>query len=311
MRNVPAGWKSRAARAAAFIAFALVALAGPAAAETPASGPRPAIWLLADHDTKIYLFGTIHVLPPDLRWRSPGIDRVIEEADELVMEVGQSDVEETISAMLEHMQLGKEVPLESRISPERREPLRRMMASAGFGDGTLDGLQTWTAALLLGISASVESGSAEASSSKSEAVPLRGVEDVLAEEFERRRRPISGVETPEQHAGVFSGLSLSVQREMLEQTIDAYVAGQQLADPEELDWLSGDVVAVGLSMEQMPAELYDAVLSRRNRAWTDWLVERMARPGTLLFAVGAGHLAGRDSLQSMLESRGLTVARLD
>ena len=41
MRNVPAGWRSRAARAAAFIAFALLVLAGPAAAETPASGPRP------------------------------------------------------------------------------------------------------------------------------------------------------------------------------------------------------------------------------------------------------------------------------
>ena len=60
-------------------------LAGPAWAETaptaqqarpaaplaqPQGEPRPAIWLLADEDTRIYLFGTVHVLHPDLRWRS-------------------------------------------------------------------------------------------------------------------------------------------------------------------------------------------------------------------------------------------------
>ena len=39
-------------------------------AETPIV-PRPAIWLVADADTRIYLFGTIHVLPPGLQWRSP------------------------------------------------------------------------------------------------------------------------------------------------------------------------------------------------------------------------------------------------
>ena len=34
--------------------------------------------------------------------------------------------------------------------------------------------------------------------------------------------------------------------------------------------------------------------------WARWIQERLARPGTVFIAVGAGHLAGRDSVQAVL-----------
>jgi len=52
------------------------------------------------------------------------------------------------------------------------------------------------------------------------------------------------------------------------------------------------------------------LITRRNRGFAEWLVRRMDRPGTVLFAIGAGHLTGPDSVQSMLESRGLHVQRI-
>jgi len=53
------------------------------------------------------------------------------------------------------------------------------------------------------------------------------------------------------------------------------------------------------------------LLDRRNRAWAGWLEQRLAQPGTVLVAVGAGHLAGRNSVQEMLAARGLAAERLD
>src|SRR4051812_6363834 len=47
-----------------------------AAVTRPQGEPHPAIWLLADADTNIYLFGTVHLLSPDLRWRSATFNRV-------------------------------------------------------------------------------------------------------------------------------------------------------------------------------------------------------------------------------------------
>ena len=48
--------------------------------------PSPALWRLADEDTTIYMFGTIHVLPQGFRWRSAQFDAVLAEADTLVLE---------------------------------------------------------------------------------------------------------------------------------------------------------------------------------------------------------------------------------
>src|SRR5688572_14622126 len=51
----------------------------------------PALWSVSDADTKIYLFGTIHLLPAGHEWRTPVIERAIAESDELVVEVALSD----------------------------------------------------------------------------------------------------------------------------------------------------------------------------------------------------------------------------
>jgi uncharacterized protein YbaP (TraB family) len=54
----------------------------------------------------------------------------------------------------------------------------------------------------------------------------------------------------------------------------------------------------------------DALLRRRNANWSAWIANRMVSPGTVLVAVGAGHLAGDESVQRYLESRGYRVRRV-
>jgi uncharacterized protein len=51
-------------------------------------------------------------------------------------------------------------------------------------------------------------------------------------------------------------------------------------------------------------------MKRRNAAWAEWVDRRMDQPGTVLVAVGAGHLAGEDSVQRMLADRGLQATRV-
>ena len=101
-------------------------LQAPVAAEreTPLV-PRPAIWLLADEDTRIYLFGTIHVLPPGLKWRTSAFDHIVAEADELVMEVAEDPAEAQFAAVAASVMTGKQVPILWRVSPDRRGAFAR------------------------------------------------------------------------------------------------------------------------------------------------------------------------------------------
>jgi uncharacterized protein YbaP (TraB family) len=52
------------------------------------------------------------------------------------------------------------------------------------------------------------------------------------------------------------------------------------------------------------------LIRKRNAAWADWLTKRLDKPGTIFVAVGAGHLAGEDSVQTMLDAKGLRATRL-
>jgi uncharacterized protein YbaP (TraB family) len=78
-------------------------------------------------------------------------------------------------------------------------------------------------------------------------------------------------------------------------------------------WLSGDVNQIGQSFNrdlQNSPELKAALLTRRNYNWSQWIERRMTQPGTVMIAVGAGHLAGEGSVQQYLQSRGYKVKRL-
>jgi uncharacterized protein YbaP (TraB family) len=52
------------------------------------------------------------------------------------------------------------------------------------------------------------------------------------------------------------------------------------------------------------------MLEDRNRAWVDWIVERLKQPGTVFLAVGAGHLVGSESVQALLQQRDIPSTRV-
>jgi uncharacterized protein YbaP (TraB family) len=77
--------------------------------------------------------------------------------------------------------------------------------------------------------------------------------------------------------------------------------------------MSGDVNAIGRTFNaefQNSPDLKEVLLRRRNANWAWWLHSRLGQPGTVFVAVGAGHLAGEDSVVEMLKKRGLRVKRV-
>src|SRR3954467_5552370 len=48
---------------------------------------HPALWTVRGRKGTMYLLGSIHVLPPDLQWRTPQIDAALKAADVFVFEI--------------------------------------------------------------------------------------------------------------------------------------------------------------------------------------------------------------------------------
>ena len=295
---------------ALWLAGPAVAAPAPAHAPSAVSEPRPAIWLLSDADTRIYLFGTVHVLHPDLRWRSATFDRIARESQELVLELSDQEMANPNLDAFAMMRMAKSVPVLQRVSASRRAGLARLLRELQIPEGSLDRLETWAVAVILGVGQMAHDYAGGEGSAAQAAEETSGVEDALTRDFHANGRPISGVETAADQIAAFRGMPLNVQQAMLDETVDGYTTGEEAGDPDETDWITGNLDGIAAEMETLPPPLYEALITRRNRNFADWLAHRLDRPGTVLFAIGAGHLAGRVSVQSMLESRGLHVQRI-
>ncbi|HYG46934.1 MAG TPA: TraB/GumN family protein [Allosphingosinicella sp.] len=281
-----------------------------APAPAPQAEPRPALWLLADEDTRIYMFGTIHVLPPGFRWRSKALDKAVGESAELVVETYEAPGSESDEEVADGFFADKAVPILQRVPRKKRKALRTAIEASGVPLPVFDRMHSWAAAMTLGISQMLSEYGVE------DPGEAPGVEDVLEETFRGAGKPILSVEDGDAVLASMSGLPEKVQTELLLGAIEPVTpgAGDDISTlgVGEAEWVAGRSEALDLENEPgFPPALFDVLVRRRNAAWTLWLEERLKKPGTLLFAVGAGHLAGRESVQAMLARRGLRVKRID
>lgn len=255
------------------------------------------------------MFGTIHVLPPGFRWRSAALDKAVGESAELVVETYEPPGDASAENMAGFF-ADKPVPLLQRVPKKKRKPLMAAVEASGLPMPMLDRMHSWAAAMTLGIAQILQQYGVD------DADEAPGVEDVLEETFRGAGKPILSVEDGNAVLASLSALPEKVQTKLLLEAIAPPAPGAE-ADLSSLgvgeaEWVAGRAEALDLEAgSDFPPALYDVLIRRRNAAWTLWLEERLKTPGTLLFAVGAGHLAGRDSVQAMLAKRGLTVKRID
>jgi uncharacterized protein YbaP (TraB family) len=283
----------------------LLPLAGCAAEAAPAAqAARPAMWKLADKDTIVYLFGTIHLLPEGRTWRTPAMEAALAGSQELVLEVANvDDMMESAQAMAKMGLSPGLPPIAERVPEAKREALKAMMAETGYPEAIFDRLETWAAALsLLGVTFK-----------RLGLDPSLGVERQIDKPFRTAGKTVTGLETVEQQLGYFDTLPEEAQRALLlsvvEDSAETRAQFQAMLDA----WSKGDLAGIARTFDdetQMSPELKAVLMSKRNAAWADWLARRMERPGTVFVAVGAGHLAGEDSVQAMLRKKGLKAKRV-
>jgi len=78
-------------------------------------------------------------------------------------------------------------------------------------------------------------------------------------------------------------------------------------------WHRGDAKAVAAAIQKSDRDspmFYKVMFTDRNLRWRQWVNRRLERPGTVFLAVGAGHLAGDQSLVKLLKRQGSRVRRI-
>jgi len=305
---------SRIARAAIVVgaALSLVALQTPAYAKKKAEAAetvevtenpaRPALWKIADEDTTIYLFGTVHILPKGVDWFNGRVATAFAESDALVTEIVDEDPAMMQSLLFEKAMLQPGGNLRHLLSDDQRKAYELALASLGMPPGTFDPFEIWYAAVGLSTLPILKEGYASDN----------GVEELLEVKAKERAMPHAGLETAEYQLSLFDNLPQDVQVHYLSEVVEQLPNIKEELGQMVEAWKFGEAEKLAELMnagESDPA-LVEALLLTRNRAWAKWIDTRLDEPGTVFVAVGAGHLAGDGSLQEQLELDGIASERL-
>lgn len=267
----------------------------------PKQDADPALWVVRDADTTIYLFGTVHALRPGLGWFDEGVKAAFDKSDSLELEVvlpPQAEMEALVREMGANT-----TRLSDQLPPEAAARLHDALTRMGQSPDALDGSEPWLAAIQL------ENMPVHATGYDAE----NGAEAVLSRAAKAAGKPVAGFETAREQLGYFDHLSPAAQQALLDTTIADLPKAQETLDAIVAAWSKGDVPAIGELLNAELArspELEQALLIQRNRHWADWIATRMKAPGTVFVAVGAGHLAGGHALQGELRRRGIKVYRV-
>lgn len=270
-------------------------------------GPKkgtPALWHVRGEQGEAWLFGGIHALPPEIRWITPRMKKAMEQSDRLVLEV--VGLEDSAAITRTFQQLGNSAgqpPLAERLPPDLREAGEKLRDKGRVNPAKFATLESWAAAITLAGAATANLGM----------VREAGVERVLTRRYNKRDKPIIGLETPARQFTYFDELPEEDQRAMLASVVaDADNAPAAYRDMVTA-WLQGDgdrlAAAANRGMLQRP-QIREQILVRRNRDWAGQIADMLTLGDKPFIAVGAAHLAGEDSVQALLEARGFTVTRL-
>jgi uncharacterized protein YbaP (TraB family) len=284
-------------------AFAQAAAAPASAvrAVPQAEGAGPALWVVRDADSTLYLFGTVHVLRPTTAWGSARVDAAFDSADQVWFEISNPDDQAAIMPLIQQHGLAPDRPLSSLLTAEEMTVLNTIAASAGMPAGQIDIFRPWLAGLALSVAPLMKAGYD----------PRSGVELVLKARAEAAGKPIQAFETIDKQVGILAGMSEADQLASLRLLMESWGDATAELDGIVAAWASGDVKALeALAVDEMQVEtpaLYEALLVRRNTDWANQIQTLLEGSGTVFIAVGAAHLAGDDSVQEILGDRGVTV----
>lgn len=268
-----------------------------------ATGDGPALWSISDADSTLYLFGTVHVLRPDTPWGSAKVDAAFDASQNVIFEISNPDDQSALMPLIQQYGLSPQTPLSSLLTPEELADLDVAARTVGGSAAQFDPLRPWLVALSLSVAPLTKAGYD----------PASGVELILKHRAEEAGKPVTGLETIDRQVEILAGLSQETQLAFLRATLEDFDEATTELDTLVNAWAEGDVETINrvgvLEMRTASQEIYDALLTRRNTVWADQIQSILAGSGVTFIAVGSAHLAGDDSVQEILEARGVEVTR--
>jgi uncharacterized protein YbaP (TraB family) len=244
----------------------------------------------------LFLGGSAHALrSADYPLPAPYI-RAFDASSRLVFETDLASNESASKGLVKAGRYPKGDSLKNHVDPRTYSYVRRFFALQNIPEQKFNSYRPWLIDMIL------------------EAPPTEnsqlGVEQFLKQRALTNHKPITGLESAQEHMAPFVGLNDREGEALL--LIHFINLGRTNSGGGKLldSWRRGDVEALARSMrdayQDFPA-FADRIITARNRRWIP-KIEGFIKSGQIYFVIaGAGHMGGSEGVVALLRGRGYTV----
>ena len=271
-------------------------------AVTTRADADPALWVVRSTSATVYLFGTVHILPPGEKWMDAAIISALGASSEVWTEADITDLSASRNA-LRHYGVGAAQSVEQLLPEEYRARYRMLAAAAGAPPALLAEARPWLVEILLTGAALKRAG------------PItRGAEASLLAYAHAHREATPNFETVDQQFALLADMPQEAQMASLENEIDEADNTGQAFQAMLAAWRAGDEAALDMlvnePMRKHSETVWTELILRRNEHFAVKIADRLQGTGTAFVAVGAAHLCGSTGVPRLLGSMGFAVERV-
>lgn len=247
------------------------------------------------------MFGSVHVLPPGLAWRTPKLDAKLKAAaGEVWFEAPMDPAAQAQAATLalSRARLPEGERLSTSLSPEGRARLARIGARYGLGE-SVERMQPWMADVVLSAKYAEAQGASRESGVEGE------IDRSIPASVQRR-----ALETIAEQIALFADVPRPEQIASLEQTLSDIERDPGAYGRLVQAWARGDTAAIARETAELRTAtpgIYRRLVLDRNRRWVKVIESLLKQRRRVVMVVGVGHLVGPDSVPNLLRRDGLKV----
>lgn len=259
------------------------------------------LWRVSGKDLKApsYLFGTIHMICGDDVILSDSLKSAIQHADKVYLELDMDNMFELMSVMSK-MKMRGDTTLAQLLTPEEYEKVKNFFNS---NKGLIPFSMLETYKPMLAASTLMQNA---VSCSK----PM-AMEQLVMREAKRAGIGIKGLETMAFQMSIFDSIPYAIQAKQLLNYVENYGNKDDNKEFEELTkaYRNQDLKMLEKLTEKEDggiAQFTEIMLYKRNEDWANKLSTLMP-DGSLVIAVGAGHLPGDRGVINLLRKAGYKV----
>lgn len=290
---------------AALLCLSATALVETASASTrPVEAPKGLLFEVKSNSNTLYLFGSIHLAKANFYPLAPQVEQAYAQAETVAVEADVTNAEANKNAM-PSMTYASPDKLQDHLTAATWQSLQTI---SGPATEQFQGFKPAVVAMHLSMAVFTQQGYD----------PAHGVDLHFIHRAKADKKKLVELESVAFQASMMGGLTDEEGDALLKQSLEALNSGEALRDTESMIalWQTGDAKGLAKLLTEVANKiaatnrLMKLLLDERNVAMAE-KINRMLVAGEKAFVVvGAGHLAGKNSIVDLLKKQGVQVRQM-